>query len=196
MEFNFRESFYYAKNATSDQLARRALVYNAYIPLVYADGRPSVGHDIILTIIGSIFGPLISLNDTKKEQLHDYLESIERGINTPWYTLTLQWFHDKVKTQENANYFTEMINILHSKSDEVYSFLCENSNIPVNKLVPTNMVDVFDGNMHIYYTNDMYDSNKSNFNKKSTRNSNNRFQSNLYFEEDPENPFGVYKPWK
>ena len=194
-EFDFKKAYYYAKNATEEQLSRRALVYNAYIQYTYNDGRPSVGHDIILTIIGAMFGPLNLLRENDKKELHDYLEYIDRGINTNWYDLTLEWFKNKTKESFNIEYFMEIVNILNFKSNMVYKLLCKKSDIPIYKLIPTNISDQFDGNMHIYYNDDMYDVKNNNSNKKVIKTSNN-FTNNTYYDEDQENPFGEYKPWK
>lgn len=136
MNYEFKKAYDYAKDASIEDLFKRSVVYNSYITFMNRDGRAPVAHDIMLTIIGSIFGPYGNLKEEAKCEINKYLEFTDRGfVNCGWWNKTLEWFDSKTKTQEDVYYFIEMGNILNRKSDDVYRLLCENSNISSEELL-------------------------------------------------------------
>ncbi|MBS6006900.1 MAG: hypothetical protein KIB43_08045 [Clostridium baratii] len=136
MKYDFKAAYDYALNTNVEDLAKRCTVYNAYIGQVYDnDGRGPVGHDVVLSMIGSIYGPFGNLDEEAISEIGNYLKYIDRGFDNHWGTKTYEWFSNKLRTREDNVYLSNLANVLMSKSDSVYNLLCENSYIPTVKLI-------------------------------------------------------------
>lgn len=135
MEFDFKLAYDYACNASIDELFQRSIIYNAFISqLYYYDSRGTVGHDVILTLISSIFGPFETLSDEKIVVIKEYLEYIDRGFEN-WGSKTDEWFSYKIKDREDMIYFSKLSKVLMEKSDSIYRLLCLNKDISVYELM-------------------------------------------------------------
>ena len=148
MKYDLKAAYEYALNTNVENLAKRCTVYNAYIGEVYNyDGRGPVGHDIVLSMIGSIYGPFGNLDEEARSEIADYLKYIDRGFDNKWGTKTYEWFSNKLRTREDIANLENLANVLASKSDSVYDLLCENSYIPALKLIGNEYVfEQFDYN--------------------------------------------------
>lgn len=136
MNYDFKSAYNYASNINVEDLAKRCTVYNAYIGQFYDnDGRGPVGHDVVLSLIGSIYGPLGNLDEEDMREIDNYLKYIDRGFDKHWGTKTSEWFSNKLMKREDAVYLANLANILMGKSDSVYNLLCKNSYIPSFKLI-------------------------------------------------------------
>lgn len=146
MSYFFKKAYEYALYTNVADLSKRATVYNAYITQHYCDGRPPVNHDIILTVIGAIYGPYGNLNEQKEQNIKDLLKYIDRGFYPKWGSRLEEWFSNEFKSNSDAIHFNNMLNELKYKSDEVYNLLCQNSSIPIYKLIDSSSLDVFNHN--------------------------------------------------
>lgn len=135
MRYDFKKAYEYACKINIEDLTKRATVYNAYASLHCADSRGAVAHDMMLTIIGSIYGPYGYLTQDALSEINDYLKSTDRGFAGNWGRLTYIWFSKKFETQEDDFYFREMFDVLKYKSDDVYNQLTYNSSIDLDLLI-------------------------------------------------------------
>ena len=134
MKYDFKNACMYAKSATTDELFKRSIVYNAYAGFNKAEGAATVGHDVMLSMMGAIYGPLGKTDEQTKKEIMIYLERINYGFNN-WATDSARYFSINFKSKEDAYYFNEMITILMKKSDDVYYLLSRNTHIERNELL-------------------------------------------------------------
>ncbi|MGL5652473.1 MAG: hypothetical protein ACRDDE_12030 [Paraclostridium sp.] len=135
MNYDFKKAYEYAHSVDIEDLAKRATVYNAYITQYYYDQRGAVAHDVMLTIIGSIYGPYGDIDQDGIDEIDKYLKFTNQGFTGGWGTMTFEWFSKKFKTQQDADYFNNMAQVLMDKSNSVYELLCSTSSINIDKLI-------------------------------------------------------------
>lgn len=134
MNYDFKEAYSYAENVSIDNLFKRSLSYNAYVGLSLPNNAQTVGHDVVLSIVGSIYGPLGNLNSEQKLEMEKFLEFIDKGFGN-WGVKLEKWIYSKAKTQQDMIYFEKMYDVLMKKSDDVYYLLSNNTNIPRDEIL-------------------------------------------------------------
>lgn len=134
MKYNFKQAYEYAKNASIQELFKRSIVYNAYVGLIKGYTGQTVGHDVVLSIAGSIFGPLGKLDEDGMNKLDEFLKFIDMGFGDWGIKLDI-WLKKNATNVNDLLYFEEMYKILMEKSDDVYYLLSNNTNIPGDQLL-------------------------------------------------------------
>lgn len=134
MKYNFKKAYEYAKNASIQELFKRSIVYNAYVGLGMRCTEQTVGHDVVLSIAGSIFGPLGKLDEDGRDKLDEFFKFIDRGFGDWGIKLDI-WLKKNATNVNDLLYFEEMYKILMEKSDDVYYLLSNNTNIPADQLL-------------------------------------------------------------
>lgn len=134
MEYNFEKAYQYALNVTIEDLFKRSICYNAYIGEVFPRREGPVGHDVVLSIVGALFGPIGNLTEQEFAELENFLTFIDRGFSDTGRRLE-KWLNLHTKTQKQADYFINMYNELMRKSDNVYSLLQQHQYVLVSELL-------------------------------------------------------------
>lgn len=133
-KIDFKKAYEYAENVSIDDLFKRSIVYNAYVGIKSYGKKETVGHDVVLLIIGALYGPIGKMDSEKRKEVDKFLEAIDNGFGD-WGVKLGAWVNENTKNAEEEMYFKKMYDVLFSKSDDVYLLLSKNTNIPLEDLL-------------------------------------------------------------
>lgn len=155
MNYDFEKAYNYAVHVSVDDLFKRCISYNAYIGNYYQCNSETVGDDIVLSILGSLYGPVGNLTEEEISEMDKFLSFINRGYNTyneKWGGKLEVWLNHNAKTQRDVMYFEKMWDALLAKCDGVYDLLCSHYHISSMEILKEllNPLAKFDGNQSIY----------------------------------------------